>query len=72
VIAYEFFENPPKGSTLARAPTLINGFLIANRIPAFDTNQPVESLIKMLNKVQIKLRRSLDIPSNFKFIFANV
>jgi hypothetical protein len=51
VNAYEFFENPPKGSTLARAPTLINGFLIANRIPAFDTNTPVDSLIKMLNKV---------------------
>ncbi len=49
--AYEFFENPPKGSTLARAPVLLNGFLIANRLPAFDTTKPVESAIQLLNKV---------------------
>jgi hypothetical protein len=51
VDAYEFFENPPKGSTLARAPVLLNGFLIANRLPAFDTTKPVESAIQLLNKV---------------------
>ena len=51
VNAYEFFENPPKGSTLARAPMLLNGFLISNRIPAFDTSNPVESVVQMLNKV---------------------
>jgi hypothetical protein len=51
VDAYEFFENPPKGSTLARAPVLLNGFLIANRLPAFDTAKPVESAIQLLNKV---------------------
>ncbi len=54
--AYEFFENPPKGSTLARAPVLLNGFLIANRLPAFDTAKPVESAIQLLNKVYVHIR----------------
>jgi hypothetical protein len=56
VDAYEFFENPPKGSTLARAPVLLNGFLIANRLPAFDTAKPVESAIQLLNKVCVHIK----------------
>jgi len=48
--AYEAVQNPPKGSILAKAPLLINGFLISYRIPTFDYSRPTQSIIAIANK----------------------
>lgn len=50
LMGYEAVQNPPKGSMLAKAPFLINGFLISYRIPAFDPKNPSESITAILNK----------------------
>ena len=51
VYAYEFITSPPKGSMAARAPILMNGVLMSNGVPPFDSNKPVESISAILNKV---------------------
>ena len=51
VEGYEYLSNPPKGSTMARVPILVNGFLISNGIPMFDANKKMESFIAIANKV---------------------
>jgi len=48
--AYEAVMNPPRGSMMAKAPILLNGFLISYRIPAFDSKKPTESLTAIVNK----------------------
>ena len=53
VYAYEFITSPPKGSMAARAPILMNGVLMSNGVPPFDSNKPVESISAILNKVFI-------------------
>ena len=53
VYAYEFITSPPKGSMAARAPILMNGVLMSNGVPPFDSNKPVESISAILNKVLI-------------------
>jgi len=69
VIAMEFVTNPPKNSMLTKAPLLINGFLIANRIPAFDMNSPVESLTKIVNKcIRLFTTWKLDVTPYAKVI----
>jgi len=69
VIAYEFVTDPPKNSMLSKAPILINGFLIANRIPAFDMNSPVESLTKIVNKcIRLFTTWKLDVTPYAKVI----
>jgi len=69
VIAYEFVTNPPKDSMLSKAPILINGFLISNRIPAFDSKKPVESLTKIVNKcIRLFTTWKLDVTPYAKVI----
>jgi len=50
VTAYDFVVNPPKDSMIGKVPMILNGFLISNRIPAFDSQNPVDSLTKIVNK----------------------
>ena len=56
VYAYEFITSPPKGSMAARAPILMNGVLMSNGVPPFDSKKPVESISAILNKVFIYFR----------------
>ncbi|XP_023334226.1 uncharacterized protein LOC111705791 isoform X2 [Eurytemora carolleeae] len=60
VYAYEFITSPPKGSMAARAPILMNGVLMSNGVPPFDSNKPVESISAILNK-GIKLFSTLKL-----------
>lgn len=60
VEGYEYLSNPPKGSTMARVPILVNGFLISNGIPMFDANKKMESFIAIANK-GIKLFSSVKL-----------
>eukprot|EP00088_Acartia_fossae_P038116 TRINITY_DN3941_c0_g1_i3.p1 TRINITY_DN3941_c0_g1~~TRINITY_DN3941_c0_g1_i3.p1 ORF type:complete len:581 (+),score=127.84 TRINITY_DN3941_c0_g1_i3:81-1823(+) len=48
VYGYEYFENPPK--QLKKVPVLINGFLMSNGIPTFDSKKPEQSVIGIINK----------------------
>jgi len=50
VMGYDFVASPPKDSMVAKAPMILNGFLISNRIPTFDSKNPEESLTKIINK----------------------
>jgi hypothetical protein len=50
VMAYDFVQNPPKDSMFTRAPVILNGLLISQRLPALDMKNPVESLTKLTNK----------------------
>jgi hypothetical protein len=50
LMAYDAIHNPPKGSMLAKAPILLNGFLISYRIPTFDSKKPSQSITAILNK----------------------
>lgn len=69
VQGYEYMSNPPKGSTVAKVPILLNGFLISNGIPAFDSKKPTESLIKMANKgIRLFSTMKLDVTPYFRAI----
>lgn len=48
VYFYEYFENPPK--SLKKIPVLLNGLLMSNGIPTFDTKKPEQSVIAISNK----------------------
>merc|ERR1719481_935104 len=50
VYGYDFVANPPRDSMVGKLPMVLNGFLISNRIPAFDASNPVDSLTKIANK----------------------
>jgi len=50
VETYEYMVNPPKGSIMAKLPFFLNGFLISNGIPSFDSKKPVDSIIAIINK----------------------
>jgi len=45
---YEYFEKPPK--SLAKVPALINGFLLSNGMPTYDSKNPQTSIIAIINK----------------------
>merc|ERR1711890_68456 len=49
-MGYNFVQNPPKDSMFTKAPVLLNGLLISQRLPALDMSRPVESLTKIVNK----------------------
>jgi len=69
VKAYDFFANPPKDSMISKAPIIINGFLISNRIPAFDMKSPVDSLTKIINKcIKLFTKWKLDVTPYAKVI----
>ena len=52
--------SPPKGSMAARVPILLNGVLMSNGVPPFDTKKPVDSVSAIINKVTIhKLEKKI-------------
>ena len=47
---FDFFNGIEKGSVLSQAPLLVNGFLLSNKLPRFDSNNPIGSLTKIVTK----------------------
>ena len=46
----EMYDSIPRDSMLGQAPLLVNGFLIANKLPGYNSKKPVESVLKIVTK----------------------
>ena len=46
----EMYESIPRDSMLGQAPLLVNGFLIANKLPGYNSKKPLESVLKIVTK----------------------
>ena len=46
----EMYDSIPRDSVLGQAPLLVNGFLIANKLPGYNSKKPLESVLKIVTK----------------------
>ena len=46
----EMYDSIPRDSLMGQAPLLVNGFLIANKLPGYNSKKPVESVLKIATK----------------------
>jgi len=46
----EMYDSIPRDSVVGQAPLLVNGFLIANKLPGYNSKKPLESILKIVTK----------------------
>jgi len=69
VESYEYTMNPPKGSIISKLPFFINGFLISNGIPTYDSKKPLNSIVAIINKsIRLFTTMKLDVKPYAKII----
>jgi len=69
VTGYDFIQNPPKDSMLTKAPVILNGLLISQRLPALDMTRPVDSVTMIVNKgIKLFTTWKLDIAPYVKTV----
>jgi len=69
VLGHDFLLNPPKDSMFSKVPIILNGFLISQRLPAFDMSNPIDSLTKLANKcIALFTTWKLDITPHVKTV----
>jgi len=50
VQGYDFYQNIPSNSIMGQASLMVNGLLVANKLPGYNSRKPVESLTKIAVK----------------------
>jgi len=68
VQSYDWFENIPVDGMLSQAPLLINGFLMSQKLPSYNSKKPAESIKKIVVKLWKKFGspvKDLDIADIF-------
>ena len=51
VQSYDWFENIPSEGMMSQAPLLINGFLMSQKLPSYNSKKPAESIKKIVVKL---------------------
>ena len=51
---------------------LVNGLLMTNGIPTFDTNKPEKSLIAIANKVNIPIKKTIKVSFNARYMLIDL
>ena len=68
VQSYDWFESIPVDGMLSQAPLLINGFLMSQKLPSYNSKKPAESIKKIVVKLWKKFGspvKDLDIADIF-------
>ena len=67
---YEMYQSIPANSIAGQSSTVINAFLMSQRLPAYNTKKPLESLTKIAVKAwkQFSPMKEVDIEPYLKAV----